>query len=161
MAFQGTYLRLSKAVDPGPTAVVNCQIGAGEFERFRLETPPEMPRIRVLSYNTHLMQGSFISDGIDLERFAIGINTACDISAAVSPTSFTRSAKTTALTMKAADSIGRFWRVRVETGNPVAPVIWLPPAHRELWLFRIVCTFSTGTTRAMQFFTPPVGSVIK
>jgi endonuclease/exonuclease/phosphatase family metal-dependent hydrolase len=66
--FPGVYLRLLKGRDPGPTAVVNCHFGVGESERFRFETPPAVPRLRVLSYNTHLMDGSFIHQGIDIKR---------------------------------------------------------------------------------------------
>lgn len=67
-AFPGIYLRLVRGLDPGITAIVNCSFGVGENERFRLDTPPAVPRLRVLSYNTHIMQGSFIADGTDARR---------------------------------------------------------------------------------------------
>ena len=67
-AFPGVYLRLVKALDPGATAVVNCSFGLGENEKFRLETPPAVSRLRVLTYNTHIMQGSFIDDGTKARR---------------------------------------------------------------------------------------------
>ena len=67
-AFPGIFLRLVKAQHPGPTAVVNCSFGVGENEKFRLETPPAVPRLRVLTFNTHLMKDSFIQKGIDAAR---------------------------------------------------------------------------------------------
>jgi len=67
-AFPQAYLRLSKGLKPGPTAVVNCRLGLGDSEKFRLEEPPLLPRLRILSYNTHLMQGSFIDLGILAQR---------------------------------------------------------------------------------------------
>jgi phospholipase C len=67
-AFRGVYLRLAKALEPGPSAVVNCHFGALTYEKFRLETPPTVPRLRVLTYNTHLMKDSFVQKGIDAAR---------------------------------------------------------------------------------------------
>jgi endonuclease/exonuclease/phosphatase family metal-dependent hydrolase len=68
-AFPGVFLRLSmgsKSGEKGP--VVNCQKGAYGYELFRLETPPATKRLRVLSYNTHLMQDSFLETGTDAAR---------------------------------------------------------------------------------------------
>lgn len=67
-AFPGIYLRLVKGSGPGPSAVVNCSFGVGENEKFRLETPPAKPRLRILTYNTHLMEDSFIKKGTDAHR---------------------------------------------------------------------------------------------
>jgi endonuclease/exonuclease/phosphatase family metal-dependent hydrolase len=71
-AFPNAYLRLSMYEYPGAGetgVVVNCQYSvAGAFEKFRLQTPPTIPRLRLLSYNTHLMADSFISDGSDAGR---------------------------------------------------------------------------------------------
>jgi phospholipase C len=69
-AFPGIFLRLVKALHPGPTAVVNCSFGVGENEKFRLETPPAVPRLRVLTFNTHLMEDSFIDYGTRARRLA-------------------------------------------------------------------------------------------
>ena len=69
-AFPGVYLRLSMGNVPGETGVViNCQYGPGPLAKFRLETPPVAKQLRVLSYNTHLMQFSFIEQGTDLARW--------------------------------------------------------------------------------------------
>lgn len=67
-AFPGIYLRLYKGSEPGPSAVVNCSFGVGENEKFHLKTPPAVPRLRVLTYNTHLMESSFIEAGTDARR---------------------------------------------------------------------------------------------
>lgn len=64
-AFPGVFLRLSME---DKRATVNCQFGAGGYEKFRLETPPETPRLRVLTYNTHLMKDSFLVTGTDFKR---------------------------------------------------------------------------------------------
>lgn len=67
-AFPGVFLRLYRGSEPGTSSVINCSYGVGENEKFRLETPPATPRLRVLSYNTHIMQGSFIELGTKAAR---------------------------------------------------------------------------------------------
>jgi endonuclease/exonuclease/phosphatase family metal-dependent hydrolase len=68
-AFPGVFLRLSIGVAPGENSVVvNCQFGVGPSEEFRLEAPPAAMRLRVLTYNTHLMRDSFIEEAARLER---------------------------------------------------------------------------------------------
>jgi endonuclease/exonuclease/phosphatase family metal-dependent hydrolase len=68
-SFRGVFLRLSMGVSPGETGpVVNCHFGASPFEKFRLGTPPATTRLRVLTYNTHLMQHSFLETATDRAR---------------------------------------------------------------------------------------------
>jgi hypothetical protein len=68
-AFPGVYLRLSMGGAPGETGVViNCQFGTEPRTIFRLESPPAKTQLRVLSYNTHLMQFSFIEKATDFKR---------------------------------------------------------------------------------------------
>lgn len=68
-AFRGVFLRLSVGQSPGENSVVvNCDFGVGLHGKFLLEAPPPATRVRVLSYNTHLMQASFIETATDLER---------------------------------------------------------------------------------------------
>ena len=68
-ASPGVYLSLSMDSTLEKTGLVNCKPGAGQFEKFRLEEPPNTIRLRVLSYNTHLMQDSFLEEATDDARW--------------------------------------------------------------------------------------------
>jgi endonuclease/exonuclease/phosphatase family metal-dependent hydrolase len=72
-AFPNRYLRLSMGGEREELRpVINCQFGAGPFEKFQLKTPPANVQLRVLCYNTHLMQFSFLEVAADSKRRAGG-----------------------------------------------------------------------------------------
>src|SRR5689334_11937556 len=64
-ANEGAYLRLAM----GETGVnINCESEPGPLPTFRLEPAPAALQLRVLSYNTHLMQLSYIESATDALR---------------------------------------------------------------------------------------------
>lgn len=77
-AFPGVYLSMQMPDDgvsmPDNARLIEiplpfwCSFGVGHNEKFVLNDQPATNIVRVLTYNTHLMKGSFIEKGSDVKR---------------------------------------------------------------------------------------------